>query len=295
MATTINVNALPEYVEQNRDELIVKASTGFKTLDYVDLMLGVKHKEAFNYLDSEVVLQDGSDCGWNPQGSETFSQRYIEVHPVEVEKEICWKVFKEKYMNHQLLWEAGRETLPFENKIIDSNIAAIQEAMEDLVWQGNSALTIDGFLAEAENVSATTVNFETGATAVGKVDAIVAALPVKMLKQGVNIFMSYTDFRSYIQESNGTCCANRPIIDAAVETLSYLGDSRVTLVPVMGLEGTGEMLAATKRALVYATDIEGSESTMRVWFDEKNEEFDFRTLFVANVGIKYIDEVVLAK
>lgn len=295
MATAINVNTLPEYVEQNRDELIVKASTGFKTLDYLDLMLGVKHKEAFNYLDSEVVLQDGSECGWNPQGSETYSQRSIEVHPVEVEKSICWKVFKEKYMNHQLLWEAGRETIPFEQKIIDSNIAAINEAMEDLVWQGNSALTIDGLIKEAENVSATTIEFASGATAVDKVDSLVAALPVKMLKQGVNIFMSYTDFRSYIQESNGTCCANRPIIDAAVETLTYAGDSRIKLIPVLGLENTGVMYAGTQRALVYATDLENSENTMRVWFDEKNEEFDFRVLFVANVGIKYIDEVVVGK
>lgn len=295
MATTVNVTALPEYIEQNRNELLVKASAGFKTLDYVELMLGVKHKDAFNYLDSEVVLQDGSECGWNPQGSETFTQRYIEVHPIEIEKEICWKIFKEKYMNYQLLWEAGRETLPFEQKIADSNVAAIQDAMEALVWQGNSGLSIDGYIKEAQTVSATTVEFNSGQTVTEKVDAVVAACTAKMLRKGVNIFMSFTDYRNYVMESNGTCCANRPVLDAAADSITYAGDSRIKLIPVAGLEGTGVIMAATPDALVYATDLEGSESAYRVFFDEKNEVFCFRVLFVANVGIKYIDEVILGE
>ena len=42
----INVNALPEYIEVNKDELFVKAVAGTKTLDYIEVMGGVKGKAA---------------------------------------------------------------------------------------------------------------------------------------------------------------------------------------------------------------------------------------------------------
>lgn len=295
MANTLNISALPDYIQEHKDELFINAVLGAKTLGLVEIMPNVKYKDALNYLDSEVVLQDGSDCGWNPQGSDTFSQRYIETVAVEVEKEFCWKDFEKKYMNYQLLWEAGREKLPFEQKIADSNMNAIQEAVEDLVWQGDSGLSIDGFIAAAESASAASVDFETGQTASDKIDAVVAALTFKMLKKGVNIYMSYTDFRAYIQEQNGVCCANKPVLDAASESIQYFGDSRIKLIPVLGLEGTGAIVAATPDALVYATDVEGSEKTYRMWFDEKEEKFLFRVLFRAGTAIKFPDEVVLGQ
>lgn len=295
MANTLNISALPDYIQEHKDELFINAVLGAKTLGLVEIMPNVKWKDALNYLDSEVVLQDGSDCGWNPQGTDTFSQRFVETHAVEVEKEYCWKDFEKKYMNYQLLWEAGREKLPFVEKIAQSNMNAIQEAVEDLVWQGDSGLSIEGFIEAAKAVSATSVDFETGQTASDKVDAIVAALTFKMLKKGVNIYMSPTDFRAYIQEQNGVCCANKPVLDAAAESITYFGDSRIKLIPVLGLEGTGAIVAATADALVYATDVEDSEKTYRLWFDEKEEKFLFRVLFRAGTAIKYVDEVVLGQ
>lgn len=295
MANTLNISSLPDYIQEHKDELFVKAVLGSKTLDYVEIMPNVKYKDALNYLDSEVVLQDGSDCGWNPQGSDTFSQRYIETVAVEVEKEFCWKDFEKKFMNYQLLWEAGREKLPFEEKIANSNLAAIQDAVETLVWQGDSGLSIDGFIAAAEAESAATVEFETGETVSAKIDAIVAELSTRMLKKGVNIYLSETDFRAYIQEQNGACCSNKPVLDAASESISYFGDSRIKIIPVLGLEGAGAIVAATPDALVYATDVEGSERTYRMWFDEKEEKFMFRVLFRAGTAIKFVDEVVIGK
>jgi len=295
MANTLDLNSLPDYIKEHRDELFINAVLGAKTLGLVEIMPNVKYKDALNYLDSEVVLQDGSNCGWNPQGSDIFSQRYIETKAVEVEKEFCWKDFEKKYMNYQLLWEAGREKLPFEEKIAQSNMNAIQDAVEDLVWKGDNTLGIDGFIAAAEAESAVTVDFETGQTVSDKVDAVVAAISFKMLKKGVNIYMSPTDFRNYIMEQNGACCNNKPVLDAAAESISYFGDSRIKLIPVIGLEGTGAIVAATPDSLVYATDVEGSESTYRMWFDEKEEKFMFRVLFRAGTAIKFPDLVVLGK
>lgn len=292
MATTLNINTLPEYIEQHRDELFVKSAVGAKTLDYVELMLNVKHKDALNYLDSEVEFQ-AANCGWTPKGSDTFSQRYIEVKPVEIEKEWCYLDFKEKYMNYQLRFEAGRETLPFEEKLVESNMNAIKDALENLVWQGDQTIGISGFLGEINQLG-NNVNIASGSTATQAIDTLVASLTERMLKKGVNIFVSPTLFRNYIMESNSGCCSNRPVIDAASEKITYFGDSRITIIPVAGLEtavfGNGQLVAATKDALVYGTDIEGSESVYRLWFDEKEQKFMFRVLFNAGTAVKFPDE-----
>lgn len=294
MASALNVSSLPQYIEEHKDELFVKSVVGAKTLEYIGIMTGVKFKDALNYINSTATLQDGSECGWNPAGSDVFTQRYIEVKPIKVEKEFCWKDFRKTYANYQTLFEAGRENLPFEQKIAESNMNEIKKSVEDLVWQGNSTLSIDGLLAQAAaDAAVVDVTFTSGQTIDAKVDAMVAAVPQGALQKGVHLFMSFSDFRNYVVALNSACCANRPIIDAASDTILYSGDSRIRIVPVLGLEGTNKMVAAPADALVYGTDIEGSEGVYRMWYDEKSDMMDFRVLFNAGTAIKFPDEVVL--
>jgi len=293
MATILNLSGLSEYVETRKDELFVQSAVGAKTLDYIELMLNVKHKDALNYLDSTVDFQNAS-CGWNPGGEDTFSQRYIEVVPVEIEKEWCYLDFKNYWMNYELRFAAGRENLPKEEALVKSNQEAIKMALEDLIWKGDSGLTIDGFLAQIES-EGTSVEAASGSTATEKIDAAVAAATAKMLAKGVNVFVSMTDFRNYVLESNGTCCAGRPVIDAASEKITYVGDSRVTIIPVAGLEDTGAVVAASKDALVYATDIEGSEAIYDLWFDKGDQKFKLRVLFNCGTALKFPDEAIVVK
>lgn len=294
MATTLNVSGLTQYVEQNREQLFVNSVANFKTLDYVELMLGVKGKEALHYLDSEVELIK-AQCGWNPGGSDTFSERFIEAVGIEVNKAYCHLDFEKTFAQWQLQYAAGREKLPFEEKIAESNVAKISEAMEELAWQGDATLGVTGFINDIKAVSGDTVEVATGATVTEKIDAVVAALTSRMLKKGVNIFVSPTDFRNYVQESNGTCCANRPLIDAAAESITYAGDSRIKIVPIDGLEGQGVIVAATGDALVAGMDIEGSDKIYRMWYSEDNDEFRFRVLTNFGTAVKWPDEVVMTK
>ena len=293
MANTVTVSGLTDYVNNHRDELFIKATAGARSLELVEIMPNVKYKDALNYLDSEVVLADGSVCGWNPQGSDVFSERFVETKAVKVEKEFCAKDFEKTFANYQLMYEAGRETLPFEQKIAESNMNAIKKAVENLVWQGDATIGIDGWLAQASAETLTAkVSFPSGSTTIAKVDAMVAAIPAAALAKGVNLFMSYTDFRNYVAEQNASCCANRPILDAAAESIKYVGDSRISLVPVAGLEGTGAMVASPEDGLVYGTDINGSENVYKLWFEDKDEKFMLRVLFRAGTAVKHPEEIV---
>lgn len=297
MASAFNLSGLTDYVNVHKDELLTKATLDAKTLRYVDIMPNVKYKDIIPTLESEITLQDGSQCGFNPTGSDEFGERPIETKAVKVEKEWCYKDWEKKFGNYQLLWEAGRETLPFEEKITNMQLGLIQEAVEELAWQGDSGLSINGFIKDIKAESAVTISVSgltSASTIVDAVDAVVAALPASALKKGVNVYLSEDNLRKYILALNATCCANRPIQDAAVETLGYLGDSRVTLVGVYGI-GDDTIVAAPADALVWATDIENAENRYRLWFDEKDEMFRFRVLFRAGTGIRYPYEVVIAE
>lgn len=288
----INVSTLPDYIQANRDELFVKAIASTKTLDYIESMLGVKGKAALNYLDSTVVLADGETCGWNPQGDDTFTQKTVSTKLVTVNKEFCAKQMRSKWMSYDLSLAAGRENLPFEQKIADSNVAAIKKAVEKLIWQGDTGLGIDGLLKQIK-AEESAIKVNGGTTILEKVGKVIAAIPAGALEKGVNVFMSYTDFRSYVEAKNAECCANMPIIDANVDYLVYAGDSRIKLVPVAGLEGTNNIVAAPYDALVYATDVEDSEGIFKMWFDEKEDKFLFKVLFTAGTAVKYADETVI--
>ena len=288
----INVSTLPDYIQENRDELFVKAIASTKTLDYIESMLGVKGKAALNYLNSTVVLADGESCGWNPQGDDTFTQKTVSTKLVAVNKEFCAKQMRSKWMSYDLSLAAGRENLPFEQKIAESNVAAIKKAVEKLIWQGDVTLGIDGLLKQIK-AEESAIKVNGGTTIIDKVGKVIAAIPAGALEKGVNVFMSYTDFRSYVEAKNAECCANMPIIDANVDYLVYAGDSRIKLVPVAGLEGTSKIVAAPYDALVYATDVEDSEGIFKMWFDEKEDKFLFKVLFTAGTAVKLADEVTI--
>lgn len=295
MANTVVLSGITDYIEQNRELLFTKAVAGARTLEHVELYPDVVYKTMLNYLDSTVVLADGSTCTWDPQGSDVFSEKALEVIPITVQKEFCIKDFRKKWLNYQLNWEAGRLELPLAEAVANSQVDEIRKEVEKLVWQGNSGLSYDGYIALASaDTNVTKVEFGTGATATAKIDAVVAAIPIAALATGrVNIFLSYSDFRSYIAEQNASCCANRQVIDANTESLTYFGDSRIVLLPVLGLEGTGAIVATPEDGLAYGTDILGSEVVYKWIVDEKLDKIYFKVDFTSGVAIKYPDRVVL--
>lgn len=303
MATELKVNTLSEYVEQHKEELMTKAVLGANTLEHIDIMPNVKYKDTLNYLDSKIVLADGTVCGWNPQGSDEFTQRTVEVHPLKVNKEWCDKDFRKYYMNYQLLFEAGRETLPFEAQIMENNTNAIKAELEKQIWQNekdDSTMYFDGIvkIVSDENDSVK-IELAQGYSAIDVIDKAYEALTPVMLLQEPTIFVSHSTFRNYIQALNAVCCANRPIQDANVDEFVYPGDSRVTIVPVTGLEGADKTkvlaVASPAKNIVYATDVEGSENTYKFWYSDETEKFKFRVIFNAGVQVKFPDQIVLVK
>lgn len=300
MASAINLNGLNAYVEQKSDELLTKAIMGAKTLDVIDVMLDVKYKAPLNYLDSTVDFADASTCGWNASGSDTFTQRTIEVSPLKVNKEWCARDMRKYWMNYQLLIDANRETLPFEEKIVEENLKAINKKLETAIWQETSLFTglLKHISTDASN-GVKTYDASAGVDYNEVIDQAYQNISDDMYARGeIVMFVSPTVYRGYISQLNAVCCANREAIDAASDFITYPGDSRVTIRPTFGLTGaqiSGKdvyVVATWAKNLVFGTDVENSENDFKVWYDDSSEMTRFKVLFNAGTQIKFPAEVI---
>ena len=85
------VTSLPDYVEENKIGLIAKAVLGGNSVDMFNLQTSVLGKTAINLLNTDITLQDAEGCGFDPQGSQTLTQRYSEPKVVKLNMEYCDK------------------------------------------------------------------------------------------------------------------------------------------------------------------------------------------------------------
>lgn len=293
-----SVNTLPEYVQENREQLLTAAALGADTLGVIETYLNVKHKQNLNYLAVTAPFQDASTCGFNANGTDTISQRVLEVKPLKVNKEYCVKDLLPKYLNTELKIAAGMEQIPFEQKFMDENNKAINRGLEKLIWQGDSSLGIVGFVGVLTDPSTGAIDSSVAAGS-GADDLIADAyahIPVAVLENtGAYIFVSHTTFKNYIADLNAVCCANRPIIDANQSEMKYIGDSRVTIKPVAGLEGTTYAIAGDPKNFVFGTDVEDSQNVYKLWFSEDDDVFKYKVEFNAGMQIAFPGEVVITK
>jgi len=131
MANSYNVTALPDYVDQHRDELIAKAVLSDDVLSKLTLITGVKGPTALNRIETDVVFGDGSTCGWNEAGSTSLSQRVLIGQPIKINMAICDKVLLDKWAAYKVRVEAGKtdRDLPFEKELVDSIIENVKSQL----------------------------------------------------------------------------------------------------------------------------------------------------------------------
>lgn len=288
------INTLPDYVEQNRNELITKAVFGAKTASLVNVQTGIKYKDAINILSTDPVLQERT-CGWDASGNVTFTQDYITVGAYKVNMSLCEEDLRKKYMNDQIKTAAGAEVLPFEEKIAGEIVANIDRQVEDLIWTADSSDgdLFDGFLTILTDASSGAIALDTStATSVyDKTLQVVKAIPTAIVDKA-EVFMGIDDFRTYC-------------IDITREDLHhYIADfdpSSMTLIMpgtntrihgVSGLNGTHQIVAANPEYLVYGTDMQNDAETFDIWYSKDNQEFRVAVKFNLGAAVAFKDLAV---
>lgn len=293
-----NLNALPDFVDQNRMPLLKEAILRGRTIDLINRQSGVKGKAALNIVDVTATLKDGRNCGFNPQGDDTFSQREIVTNIINVEKEWCWKKLIGKWTEYQMRNSiiAGDKKLDFEEFFTRTIVEKVQAELEKALWQGlvdGGTTLVDGFLKNFTDAGVTPITLS-GATALEKVMEVYNAIPEQILDKAA-IFVSASTFRSLV---NDFVMANlfhyNP--QAPIDELVLPG-TNCKVYKVNGLNGAAgnPIVAADTQNLFYGFDVEDAERSFDIWYSKDNDTIRLRVVFNAGTQIAFPNEIVVGQ
>lgn len=299
MATSYTISALDSrlknYLDVNKDELISKAIFTSNTAKMLNIMTGVKGSKALVRLDSSIVLQDGSNCTFNAQGSDEFSNRTITTVPVAVHKEFCTKDLLGSWKNFDVKMGATRqgEDMPFEQQIIDKNMEVLADTLETKIWQGNtnSGDLFNGFYTMFDaDVTAGVIpaanNIAKGSDSIWtRVQKLWIAMDPAMAKNAT-ILMSVSMFKQLLIDlTNSNLYHIFTEIDEGQYEISMPGAAGTKIMGITGLEGLDVILGVDFDELYLGCDLESDSEDVEFFFSKDDRVFKFLVEFV--MGVQY--------
>jgi hypothetical protein len=299
MANSYNVTALPDYVDQHREELIAKAVLSSKSAEMFNLVTGVKSATALNRISTEVVFGDGATCGWNEAGTASLSQRIIEPKALKVNMAICDKNLLSKWAAYLVKVEAGKtdRDLPFEEDFINSVIKSVNAGVEKMIYQGDSAgsgTQFDGLIKILSSSSAVTSTTAASASAYDFLKAVAAKFPAEILdKEDLVILVSMPTYNEYMQN---LVSANLYHYDPANGENEYrLPGTNIRVIGVNGLNNAAKdyAIGGSLENFYYGTNLADGKEIFDLWYSKDNREFRLAIEFVAGVQVGWDTEVVL--
>lgn len=297
---SLTLRDLPEYVATNAEELIAKSVFSAVSTKLFKVQTGVKATTAINVLDTSVTFGDGTVCGFSNTVNSVIAQRNITPGFIKVNAEYCHKDFYNTFASHATNVAAGRETLPFEEYLVNDIIKHIGEALETAIWQGdtNSATAnlnkFDGLMKImlADAPAANKINLPASGKMVDRVWSVYNAIPEGSVNDAV-IYMNTANFRSLVKE----------LVDANLFHYTTEADAKMDIIlpgtfthviGVPGLNGKDIVIGANPKHIVYGTDMESDAETFKLWFSDDNDTFRLKVEFVAGVQIVDPSEVILS-
>ena len=288
-----DVATIGSYVDQVGGELLSKALIGATTPKYVNVKLGIKGTQALNLLNSNIVFQAG-ECGWDPPTgtTTTFTQRNITTCAEKYNEALCYQDLFETYQSMLMKPGQTQETVPFEQQIADLKVKQIQQRIESKLWTATTVGSADCFMGfkglivtgttGIGNSSGTTFNtsaYGTAGNPITEVDNLINALSDDaMSRDDLRVFMSYANFRLYVQA-----------LTKANFFANYIGSSEITgnmeavhpntnvkVIPTIGLNGSNKVTIGPAEYMVVGFDLLSDHEKLVIWYSKDFDELRLR-------------------
>jgi len=288
-----DVATIGGYVDQVGGELLSKALIGGTTARYANVRLGIKGTQALNLLNSVAYFQDGT-CGWEPSGTTEFTQTNITTCPKKYNEALCYQDLYDTYQSMLMAPGQTQETVPFEQQIAELKVKQIQQYIEQQLWQsttGTSCFT--GFktlistgttgVANSSGVTfSSTASYGTSGNPITEVDKLINVLDDNaMSREDLIVFMSYANFRLYIQA-----------LTRANFFQNYIGSSDITgmmeathpntnvkVVPTIGLNNSNEVVIGPREYFVVGFDLLSDHEKLVIWYSKDTDQLRLRANF----------------
>lgn len=299
-----NVAGLSAYVRENNDLLLSKAILGAETLDIISIQTGVKYQDRIHLLAVSPTIQSAS-CSFSAAGDATFTQRTITAPALKVDMTFCPEDMLGKYGEWEVNHTAGRETLPFEEKLTTEITKKIARGVEDLIWGGSVALGVSGiaeYISEFTDFSTKTAVGASGwasvtsvAGAYSAILAVYGAIPVEVLDDAM-IFVGEGTYRTFIQN---LVAANMYHYLPEYGDRSYPLPGTTTVVrAVPGLDTVQSgkaIIAGDPKGMFWGCDLENGHEIFDLWYSRDNEQFRLNVKFNGGAQVAFPDQIVVGR
>jgi hypothetical protein len=265
-------------------------------------------------MDTDSFFQTDA-CGYNPSGTTTFTQRTITPGKIMISETICPKNFEAKFTAEAL--RAGSTYTDFGNAdflaaYLEKKNARIAAQLETAIWQGDTASgdgnlnKFDGLIKLIDagspvdaNVSGftgvATITTITASNVVAATEGIYKAIPAAVMAKGdVKIMCGYDWYRLLILAYRALNLFSYNPQDVNAQSFILPG-TNIEIVPVNGLNGTGDAYGLSVGNIAMAVDLEAEEQNYRMWYSEDNDEIRSKVSFKIGVNVAFTNECVKFK
>ena len=300
-----DVSGLAAYVDEQRDEILVKQVTQGKTLEYITIQEGVKGSEELKLMDDTLTYQTG-DCTMTASGDTVFTDRAISVETLGFMKKFCQKDLAGFWT--QLNLSAGAigedKDLPFEEAIVNYLLELHSNELDKLIWRGNKS-TGSGNLAFMNGFR----QFLT--TGNGCVDLNTSSTASITNSNAYDVFYEcFTNSPEAVAESaDFVCFTGRENFNKLVKNLvdlnffhyspADIAQMDSVIVPgtdmivrkVVGLNTLDNIYTGRASHFVFGTDLQSDLDNFDLWYSQDDDVIYLRSKFRAGVQVPFLDQI----
>ena len=285
-----DLGGLSAYVDQLNSDIISEAVLTPVTMEYVNVIPGIKGTQNVNLLSETLSVQTGTTCGWNNAGDVTFTVAPVTVQSLKTNVSLCLQELNTLWLGQFLSNGSYNEETPFEQAIIDLQTKQIKRYNENLLWGATSGTnTFSGFkeifantAGVVEVTGATALCSVTGSNATEKANAVLAQVDnmIQLMsadiydRDDIIIFMSQNQFKCYLTAVRNV---NNFYIDSSENKLGsvysiYHPQTNYKVVGVPGLNGSNLIVLGPQQYFLVGTDLTSDEDSFRAWWSQDFQE-----------------------
>lgn len=287
-----NLTDLNTYTDEMSFELVSKAVLQTNLMQYATIRSGLRAGQvAINLLDADISVQDRA-CGWDNNGTMTFSQVTIDIQEKQSKQELCPTDLRDYYLSERLSASAYAEEVPFPEVVSNLFVEKIKNWNEN--YLAEQAMT----LAQAAIGTGGTCANQIATTATPDVNNIVGIVldlfdaideSVKM-RDDLVVLMNPANFallrralvaQNYFHYNQGEGAENELIIPG-----TNMKAVRVTLTDPAG-EYYQSMVAGPGKDLVVGVGLEDDFDQLRIFWDQSTDVV--KVMGAWRIGVNYVD------
>lgn len=287
-----NLTDLNTYTDEMSFELVSKAVLQTNLMEYSTIRSGLRAGNvAINLLDADISVQDRA-CGWDNNGTMTFSQVVIDIAEKQSKQELCPTDLRDYYLSERLSATAYAEEVPFPEVVSNLFVEKIKNWNENyLATQAmNIAGAAIGLGGDCENTIATTDTPDVNNIVAIVLDLFDAIDESVKMRDDLVVLMAPHNFallrralvaQNYFHYNQGEGTQDELIIPG-----TNMKAVQVTLTDPAG-PYYNTMIAGPSKDLVIGVGLEDDFDQLRIFYDQSNDVV--KVMAAWRIGVNFVD------